>query len=199
VSWGFLDERPNRPPTVVITTGELSAPGWRWVAPVVITGLVLAPIVFAAAYFFVNRIEPAHRALGQPFTIAGITYRAVGVKVVNNALAVTITANSATQLEDCAGIAGFELDDAGQTYHAPLGGCFPLIPDNPDQRWIDGLYSPTYDRRDLWWFPSLGIEHRRWTVRYKRAPQFSDATLVVRATGGVHQFGNDRYAVIHLP
>lgn len=239
---GFLDERPNHPPTVVVTTGVLPAPRWRLVAPVVITGLLLAPIVFAVTFLFANRIEPVHRQLGQSFAIAGVTYRVLRVRTKNSEVAVTMTATSPTQLDSCTGIAGFELDDAGQTYHEPMGGCFsppsdlpsmtilpqrdliqlpmiqhqaalmalmkppevPNVPElfNNDRIGIlesDAEASPQLDHvRDVWWRPATTLIWReRWTDTYP-ATVNGPMSLVVRAAGGVHQFGYDRYAVVHL-
>jgi hypothetical protein len=131
LSWDLLAERPNHPPTVVVTTGREHRLRWQWVAPVVVAFLLLAPAVFVTSYFFANRIEPVHRELGRSFVVAGITYRVTRVRTRNKEVAVTILATSPAQLDSCTGVAGFELDNAGQTYHGPPGGCFPAPWDLP--------------------------------------------------------------------
>jgi hypothetical protein len=55
-----------------------------------------------------------------------------------------------------------------------------------------------YDVRDVWWRPQAQLTWRQaWTDTYP-ATVNGPTSLVVRAAGGVHQLGYDRYAVVSL-
>jgi hypothetical protein len=182
VSGGFLAERPNRPPTIVVKTGELPAPRWRWVPPVLIALLLGVPLAFGVFDFFTNLIEPVHRQIGQPFTVQHVTYRVESVVTAQDTVVVTMHATNVDPKQGCAGVDVFRLEDDGQSYveHVettldghkvvlPASGCFNLVT-VPD---------PT------------------WTITY-HAPPGATMSLVVQAIGGFHRWGLDEYAVVSL-
>ena len=177
----LLAERPNRPPTVVVTTGREHRPRWQWVSPLVIALLLGLPLVFGVLDFFTSWIQPVHRQIDQPFTIRHVTYRVEHVAASRDKVVLTMHAINVDPSQGCSGVDTFKLDDDGHSYvehvkeilnghtvFVPVSGCFNLVTSS----------DPT------------------WKIDYHAPPGVMQ--LVIQAAGGFHRWGLDEYAVVSL-
>jgi hypothetical protein len=153
----------------------------------VIALLLVVPLVYGAFDFLTTMIEPVHRQLGQPFAIAGVSYRAEKVTDSRDKVVLTMGATNVDPSQGCAGVQFFKLDDNGRFYveHAvitevgPTGNLIQVsIP-------VSGCFN-------------LGTSSDpNWTITYNHAPPGA-TQLVVQAIGGFHRWGLDEYAVVAL-